>query len=76
MNSNIIENINNEISSKGLKKSFVAQKAGMTFQQFSDTLNGRRTLKTDEVPRIAEALGVTPNDLFGFISKVPFKYGD
>lgn len=71
MTSNILFNINNLINKKGLKKCFVAEQVGMSLQQFSDTLNGRRVLKPDEIPAIAQVLEVTPNDLFGFVSKVP-----
>lgn len=71
MTSNIIFNINSLINRKGLKKCFVAEQVGMSLQQFSDTLNGRRMLKPDEIPAIAQVLGVTPNDLFGFVSSVP-----
>ena len=52
------------ISEKGLKQSAVAQKIGVTAQQFSDMLNGRRIIKACDVPKIVEALSVTPNDLF------------
>lgn len=70
MTSNIISNINSLINEKGLKKCFVAEQIGMSLQQFSDTLNGRRILKPDEIPAIAKVLGVTPNDLFGFVSEL------
>jgi DNA-binding Xre family transcriptional regulator len=61
----VIHNIKIIISNKGLKKKSVADKAGYTKQQFSDLLNGRKTIKSDDVLRIAIALEVTPNDLFG-----------
>ena len=61
----VIHNINIIIGDKGLKKKSVADKAGYTRQQFSDLLNGRRTIKSDDVLRIAIALEVTPNDLLG-----------
>lgn len=73
MTSNILVNICSLIDEKGLKKRFIARKAGLSFQQFSDVLNGRRSLKVNEVPAIAKALGVTPNDLYGFVTKVPDK---
>lgn len=74
MTSNILLNINSIINQKGLKKRFVAEQIGMSLQQFSDTLNGRRNLKPDEIPAIAQVLEVTPNDLFGFVSNVANNY--
>lgn len=56
------------INSKGLKQKSVAIKAGYTEQQFSNLLNGRKVFKVDDVLRIANALEVTPNDLFGLSS--------
>ena len=52
------------IAEKGLKQGRVAQKAGFTPQEFSDMLNGRRLIKACEIPRIAEALGVSVNDVY------------
>lgn len=52
------------IAEKGLKQGHVAQKAGFTTQEFSDMMNGRRLIKACEIPRIAEALGVSVNDVY------------
>ena len=52
------------IAEKGLKQGHVAQKAGFTPQEFSDMMNGRRLIKACEIPRIAEALGVSVNDVY------------
>ena len=49
----------------GLKQRAVAEKAGFEAQAFSDMMNGRRLIKLCDVVLIAEALGVTPNELFG-----------
>lgn len=52
------------ISIKGLYQSYVANRIGVTEQQFSDMLNGRKVIRAEHVPIIAEALDVEPNDLF------------
>lgn len=70
MSSVVINNINRIIREKGLKKYYIAERSGMSLQQFSNILNERRHIKTEEIPVIATALEVTPNDLFGFVSKV------
>lgn len=50
--------------SKGLYQKYVAEKAGFTEQQFSDMLNGRKVIRAEYIPTIANALGVSINDLF------------
>ena len=55
----------NIIKEKGLRKSYVANKAGYSTQQFSGILNGRRKVTYDDIIRISKVLNVTPNDLFG-----------
>jgi transcriptional regulator with XRE-family HTH domain len=52
------------IESGGYKQVAIAKKAGYGEQQFSDMLNGRKTIKDTDILPIAKALGVTPNDLF------------
>lgn len=53
-----------EITTRGLKQSFIAKKAGLTEQQLSDIINKRRRLDANEMFNICLALDVTPNDLF------------
>lgn len=65
----IATNIELIIEDKGLKKKSVAVKAGYTKQQFSNLINGRKTIKPEDIIKIAMALDVTPNDLFGFSNK-------
>lgn len=62
-------NIELIIEDKGLKKKSVAIKAGYTKQQFSNLINGRKTIKPEDIIKIAMALEVTPNDLFWFSNK-------
>lgn len=53
------------IARKGLKNLYVAENAGYTAQKLSDMLNGRRLIKACDIPKIAKALGVEINYLFG-----------
>lgn len=53
------------IARKGLKNLYVAENAGYTVQELSDMLNGRRLIKACDIPKIAKALGVEINYLFG-----------
>lgn len=53
------------IKQKCMIQKRVAEKAGYSKQVFNDMLNGRRIIKLTDIPPIATALGVTPNELFG-----------
>ena len=53
------------IARKGLKNLYVAENAGYTAKELSDMLNGRRLIKACDIPKIAKALGVEINYLFG-----------
>ncbi|MCM1336007.1 MAG: helix-turn-helix domain-containing protein [Bacteroides sp.] len=65
MSKNIIsQNVKRIIEEKGLKQKSVAQKGGYKPQQFSNMLSGRKIIGGLDVLRIANALDVTPNDLF------------
>lgn len=61
----VAENIAKIISEAGLKQLAIAEKAGFGVQEFNDMLNGRKLIKMCDVLKIAKALGVTPNDLYG-----------
>jgi transcriptional regulator with XRE-family HTH domain len=52
------------IDELGIKQKSIALKAGYTEQAFSRMLTGKKTIKADDVPKLAKALGVSPNDLF------------
>lgn len=58
-------NIIRLIDERGLKQRAVAAKAGYKPQQFNDMLNGRRIIRVIDMLAIANALGVTPNILYG-----------
>lgn len=60
----IADNTRRIIAEKGLKKRVVAKRAGFSEQQFSAILNKRRIVKDVDVIAIAQALDVTPNELF------------
>ena len=53
----------------GIKQKVIAERAGYSIQQFSNMLNGRKLISATDVWRISQALGVTPNDLFGIERK-------
>lgn len=63
-NSPAAENIARIIKEKGLKQSYVAEKAGFTAQELNDMLNGRRLIKMCDIPKIAEVLKVTSDDIY------------
>lgn len=65
MNVPVAFGISKAIKEKGFKQTYVAESAGYTPQELSDMLNGRRLIKACDIPRIAKALGVEINYLFG-----------
>lgn len=65
MKSATAENIKVLIEKKCFKQSSVARKAGYSVKTFNNMLNGRKLITDIDVVKIAEALGVSPNELFG-----------
>ena len=63
-NLSVANNIRRVIAQKGLVQKVVAERSGFTEQQFTDMLNGRKIIRADYVPRIAESLNCTLDDLF------------
>ncbi len=63
----VARNVELIIREDGLKKKTVAEKAGFSQKEFSAMLHGRKLILAEYVIPIANALGKTPNDLFGFI---------
>lgn len=53
------------IKEKGFKQCAIANKAGFSARELNDILCGRKVFRADYVIPICDALGVTPNDLFG-----------
>lgn len=64
-NSPVAAGISKVMKEKGVKQTYIAESAGYTPQELSDMLNGRRLIKACDIPRIAKALGVEINHLFG-----------
>lgn len=62
----IANNIYKIIKKKMFTQSTVARKAGYTPKRFNDMLRGRKLILPEDIVRISKALGVTPNDLFGY----------
>lgn len=58
-------NVKRILKERGLKQYSIANKAGYTGQQFSRMMTGRAEIYWDDVLRLANALDVTPNDLYG-----------
>lgn len=63
MNANVPNVISRLINERGLKQKIVAERSGLTAQQFTDLLNVRRLIKVCDIVAIACALEVQPNDL-------------
>ena len=62
----VAENTRKIINERGLKQKAVGLKAGYSASQFNNLLCGRKKIEPDDVIKISKALGVTPNDLYGF----------
>lgn len=62
----VSQNIQVIIKQKGLKQRTVAIKAGIDPLVFSNMLNGRHVIKANNIVKVAKALEVSPNRLFGF----------
>lgn len=60
----VCERLKIYIKSKGLKQCAVAEKAGFTENQFSQILNGKRSVSADELEIICNAMEATPNDIY------------
>ena len=63
------------IVAKGLKKQAVANAMGLSPQQFSDLLAGRRLLRQSDIIKICDILNITPNILYGFNDKSTIEGG-
>lgn len=62
--STVQRNVIRIIRNKGLLKKGVAKRAGMTSQAFSDLIAGRKVIRADMVPALANALEVGVMELF------------
>ena len=59
------ENIKRVIDEKCLSKGAIGRKAGYDIKKFSNMLNGRKIINDVDVIKIANALEVEPNELYG-----------
>ena len=53
------------IRRKGIKQRYLAEKMGCSEQVLCDIMAGRRLIKACEIPRFAQALGVTIDEIYG-----------
>lgn len=60
----ISSNIRRLIQDKGVKQCYIAERAGFDEKTFSNMVNGRKTIRAEYIPMIAEALEVPVNALF------------
>lgn len=60
----VAQNARRIMAERGLKHGAIAKRAGYNENQFSAIMNGRRTIRDTDVSAIANALEVTPNELF------------
>lgn len=58
------KNIRKIIKDKCYKQTVIAQELGLTRQQFSDMVHGRKVIRLGLIPQIAEILDVTLEELF------------
>ncbi len=62
----VSENVERIIREKGLKKGYVAHRAGLKANTLSSMLHGRKRITDEHVATLARALECTPNELYGF----------
>ena len=54
------------IIKKGYKQKTIAIRMGISERQFSDIVCSRKKVGAEDIPKLARALEVTPNELFNF----------
>lgn len=52
------------ITRNGLKQKVIAEKSGLTENQMSQILKGKRGISADEFEIICNAMNVAPNDIY------------
>ena len=65
----IAQNTTRLIRKKCFNQAAVAEKAGYNYKTFNNMLNGRKVITDRDVARIANALEVEPNELYGIKSQ-------
>lgn len=66
----VMNNVRRILFEQGYKQKAIAIKAGYTYQQFNNLLNDRKTVTDEDVIKLAHALNVTPNELFGISDNI------
>jgi len=61
----MINNIIKIIKQKNLELNEVALKTGYSEKYLEDILNNKTRITIDDIPLLASALDITPNDIFG-----------
>ena len=61
----IAERVKRIIDERCLKQGAIGEKAGYDNKKFSNMLNGRKVITDVDVAKIANALEVEPNELYG-----------
>lgn len=49
-----------------LKQKVIAERCGYTEKQFSSVINGRKLITAEDIVKLCNGLGITPNELYGF----------
>ena len=65
----IAQNAKRLIRKKCFNQAAVAERAGYNYKTFNNMLNGRKVITDSDVARIANALEVEPNELYGIKSQ-------
>lgn len=65
----IAQNTKRLIRKKCFNQAAVAEKAGYNYKTFNNMLNDRKVITDRDVARIANALEVEPNELYGIKSQ-------
>lgn len=62
----IAYNLKQIVKKSGLKQYVVAEKCGYSPKTFNNLLNGRKVINEEDILKICNGIGVTPDKLFGF----------
>lgn len=65
----IIDNVRIAALKSGYKHHVIASKMGLTVQQFSDLINGRKVFRAEHLQKFCEVVKVSPNEILGYGKK-------
>lgn len=54
------------VKNSELKQRAIAERCGYTEKQFSSVINGRKLITAEDIVKLCNGLGITPNELCGF----------